>query len=183
MTRLKTLRNKQQRGLTLIDVMIVITIVGILISQAAPSWRDAFRNKRLIGTAETVAMALNLARSETVARNQSVAFSVLQTPAGASCHLVHTGQSDECRCSDSGTAACQPGTTLILASVLDPSVRVDLGSGPSIRFEPRNGTATPTGTVYVRHGGLEIQNRVAITGRVRTCSVSGQPAGVAACPR
>jgi type IV fimbrial biogenesis protein FimT len=174
--------NRSTRGFTLIDFMIVLTIVGILLSQAIPSWSRAFADKRLVGESELIASAVQLARMETVSRNEGVSFSILRTPGGASCHVVHTGQASDCSCADSGTAQCAATGAVITAAVHPASLHASLSH--SIRFDPRNGTATPTGTIVVRSdSGREVQNRVAITGRVRTCATADGPAGVARCPR
>lgn len=174
---------RRNRGLTLIDCMIVLTIAGILLTGAVPSWSRAFADKRLVGEAEQIATAIQFARSETVARNAAVSFSILNTPTGASCHVVHTGQAADCACADDGTAGCTaPDSTLLSVALHATSTRASLAH--SIRFDPRNGTATPTGTVVVRSdSGREVQNRVAITGRVRTCTTAAGLAGMARCPQ
>ncbi len=175
-------RRRSSRGFTLIDFMIALTIAGILLGQAVPSWSRAFADKRLLGETEQLATAIQLARSETVSRNQSVSFSILSTPGGATCHVVHTGQASDCACADDGTARCIALGSVIAAAAHHTSVRASLSH--SIRFDPRNGTATPTGTVVIRSNtGQEIQNRVAITGRVRTCATADSLPGVARCAR
>jgi type IV fimbrial biogenesis protein FimT len=171
---------RRSRGFTLIDFMIALTIVGILLGQAIPSWSHVFADKRLTGEADLIASAIHLARTETVSRNEGVSFSVLSTPGGATCHVVHTGRAGDCSCADDGTARCVAPGSVIAAAVHHASVRASLAH--SIRFDPRNGTATPTGTVVVRSdAGREVQNRVNITGRVRTCTTTGGLAGVARC--
>jgi type IV fimbrial biogenesis protein FimT len=171
---------RRSRGFTLIDFMIVITILGILASQGVPSWTSAFARKKLQGEADSIASAIQLARLETVARNSAVSVSILQAPSGASCHVVHTGASSACACADDGTASCGVPGAVLTAAIHDPSVRATLAR--SIRFDPRTGSATPTGTVTIRStAGHEIQNRVAITGRVRTCQIGAGIPGVAAC--
>jgi type IV fimbrial biogenesis protein FimT len=173
---------RRNRGLTLIDFMIVLTIAGILLSSAVPSWSRAFADKRLMGESDLIVAAVQLARTETVSRNEGVSFSILRTPGGASCHVVHTGQASDCTCADNGTAQCAAPGTLITAAVHHAALQASISH--SIRFDPRNGTATPTGTVVVRSdSGRELQNRVAITGRVRTCAIGDGLAGVVRCPR
>jgi type IV fimbrial biogenesis protein FimT len=173
---------RRSRGFTLIDLMIVLTIVGILLGQAAPSWMRAFDDQKLRGEAQSVATALQVARSEAVARSQAVSLSILSTPSGATCHLAHTGSANDCRCADDGRASCSAAGTVVTSGVHDPAVHATLSR--SIRFDPRSGTATPTGTVVVRSArGHEIQHRVAITGRVHTCAATEGLHGLSPCAR
>lgn len=173
---------RHNRGFTLIDFMIALTIAGILLSQAIPSFTSVFLDKKLVGEAESIATSLQVARNEAVTRNQPVSFSVLSTPSGATCHVVHTGAARDCSCADNGTATCVAPNALVTAGVHATTLRASMG--PSIRFDPRTGFATPAGTVRVATaGGKTIENRVAITGRVRVCGGDDRPTGVQRCPR
>ena len=52
----------------------------------------------------------------------------------------------------------------------------------ALRFDPRLGTATPSGTLRVAAtGGAAVHHVVNLTGRVRSCSVGAAWAGMPAC--
>jgi type IV fimbrial biogenesis protein FimT len=65
---------KQQRGFTLIEAVVVITIAGLMLAAALPSAGAWIRNSRIRTAAESISNGLMQARNEAVRRNQSVSF-------------------------------------------------------------------------------------------------------------
>lgn len=63
-----------QRGLSMIELMIAIVILGILISLGLPSFRAWMGNTKLRSTAESLQSGLQLGRVEAVRRNSNVEF-------------------------------------------------------------------------------------------------------------
>jgi type IV fimbrial biogenesis protein FimT len=61
-----------QRGYTLIELMITITVLGLLLGVAVPSFLDTVRNNRLITQNNEFIGSLNVARSEALKRSGSV---------------------------------------------------------------------------------------------------------------
>jgi type IV fimbrial biogenesis protein FimT len=59
-----------QRGFNLIELMVTVTLVGILLGIAIPSMRDFIRNNRLSGGVNDVLHSLNVARTEAIKRQQ-----------------------------------------------------------------------------------------------------------------
>lgn len=68
-----------QRGFSLIELIVVVTIAAVLLGVAVPSFRDFMATQRVKNTAFDFAADLLLARSEAVKRNASVTLA----PAGA----------------------------------------------------------------------------------------------------
>jgi len=60
------------KGLTLIEVMIVITFITILASLAAPSFSNILRRQQVRGEADILFSLVYLARSEAIKRNKVV---------------------------------------------------------------------------------------------------------------
>lgn len=63
---------RAQRGLTLVELMIALTVFAIICFAAAPSFSGMLARHRTNNVAMDLANALSLARSEAVKRNTSV---------------------------------------------------------------------------------------------------------------
>jgi type IV fimbrial biogenesis protein FimT len=61
-----------QRGFTLMELMVSITVLGILLAVAVPSFLEIVRNNRLVSQNNEFIGSLNLARSEALKRSGSV---------------------------------------------------------------------------------------------------------------
>jgi len=63
---------RNQRGLTLIELMITIVIASVLLAIAAPAFQQVVESNRLRTETNKLLTGLNLARSEAVKRNTDV---------------------------------------------------------------------------------------------------------------
>lgn len=69
----------QGRGLTLIEMMVTVTLLGALLLAVAPSAAEWMRSTEVRNAAESIAAGLQRARAEAVRRNQAVLFSLVST--------------------------------------------------------------------------------------------------------
>lgn len=159
-----------QRGVTLIESAVVMTIAAIALSTVAPSFHGLIERKRLEGAAIQLATDLQFVRTESVARNTPVRVSFYADSAG-SCYVVHTGSRSQCSCSGPQPAVCSGGAAQIKTVYLPAAERVTVqASVSSILFDPLHGTSTPTGTARVTGTPGAIHHVVNVMGRVRSCS-------------
>jgi type IV fimbrial biogenesis protein FimT len=66
------LRARLQQGLTLIEMMVVISILGILLAIATPSFSEALLSSKLRSYANNLVASVHLARSEAIKNNAVV---------------------------------------------------------------------------------------------------------------
>jgi type IV fimbrial biogenesis protein FimT len=70
-------RRAPLRGVTLIELIVAIAIVGIGLALAAPGFSKMTANYRVRSSAESIVNGLGLARAEAVRRNGSVSFNLV----------------------------------------------------------------------------------------------------------
>ncbi len=78
--RIRLLR--QSAGLTLIELMVVLTIAGLFATIAAPSFRNMLVAQRLNSASSAITESLWKARSEALKRNASVGFNITNVDTG-----------------------------------------------------------------------------------------------------
>jgi type IV fimbrial biogenesis protein FimT len=75
-------------GFTLLELMVTLSIAGVLVAMATPTFKDVISNNRLTAYHNEFVAALNLARSEAIKRGTSV---VLRRGNGSSVNQWHKG--------------------------------------------------------------------------------------------
>ncbi len=140
-------------GFTLLELMIVVVIVALVLALGAPSFGDFFRNNRLAEASNGLISAGQLARTEAIKRQQTVAVCASANPeagAGAACSggaftgwIVFADADGDCQRSAGEQLISGEGT-------LNPSVRVR--SAGSCAAFAANGfaVALPPGTAVDR---------------------------------
>ena len=173
---------RQQRGVTLVEAAIVLAVLGVVTTSAAPGMTGLLDGRRLDGAATQLATDIQYVRSEAVARNQPVRLSFYSS-AEASCWVIHTGQSALCTCPAAGPAQCSGDAEQIKTVSLPASQRVSVQANVgSVLFDPLHGTSTPTGTLRVLGSqGRAVHHVVNVMGRVRSCSPLNTVPGYRAC--
>ncbi len=78
-----TTRLVLQRGLTLVEIAIVLVIASILAMVGAPGYSEWIANARIRSTAESLAASLRLAQSAAIRRNERVELVLTDDPVAA----------------------------------------------------------------------------------------------------
>lgn len=86
----------KSRGFTLLELIITITIVGILAALALPSFQGILANTRTRATAESFSLGMQLARSEAIKRNTRVSFRFSSAGDWTVCSAVSTTVQTSC---------------------------------------------------------------------------------------
>jgi type IV fimbrial biogenesis protein FimT len=188
----------RHRGVTLIELLVGISILGLLMVMAAPGLSEWMANARVRASAEALSASLQFAKGEAVARNARVRFQLTST-LGADCAINTTGPHWVVNMDPDANAAALAGNCGVALSDTDAprvlsrhngreggAATVVDGSASSLVF---NGlgrvTPVPAGDVVfdvrgpnesdcVADGGTRTCLRVIVSavGQVRTCSPS-----------
>lgn len=150
---------RRARGLTVIELMIGITLIGVVLAITIPGFRDILERRRLEGVANELSADLQYARSEAVSRRVDV---VLTTAADGASYTI-TGLPT------TKTVTLPAGIT-VTASV-------------TRTYEPFRGTAGGDATIDVVSTNTAGQLRITsnFMGRVQMCSPSASFKGYTSC--
>lgn len=80
-----------QRGVTLIEILIGLAVLGLLMSLGIPAFNQMIENMQVRTHAESIKNGLLLARAEALKRNQEVRFTLVNNLGGA-CAPSNTGE-------------------------------------------------------------------------------------------
>ena len=152
---------RPRRGLTLIELMVVVALLGIIGVLAAPSFNQMFARNALRGAAAEAYADLQYARSEAVQRNAAVTLAF-----------------------SSGGYTISRGGQPLKTVTLSGGTTIDSGATMSVVFDPVRATAAVNdGPVVFSHPRTTGTLRVAVNllGRVELCSPSASVPGVASC--
>jgi type IV fimbrial biogenesis protein FimT len=139
---------RRARGVTLIELLVGISILGLLMVMAAPGLAEWFANTRLRNTAEALATSLQNAKGEAVSRNARVRFQLTSS------------LGDDCAINDSG-----PHWVVNLDPDAEPTaVAGQCAAAPSDTDAPR---------LLSRHDGREGAATTVIDGSVETLVFNG----------
>jgi type IV fimbrial biogenesis protein FimT len=171
----------KQRGFTIIEVVIVITIAAFLLAAVMPSVGTWLRNSRLRTAAESITVGLQQARAEAVRRNQPVSFYLVSDTDALSmsdsCALSSTSSgwvvalaSPAGRCAtdrDAFVALRTPGSTANALSVASNATTVTFNGYGQIT------NATPINCIKLSNSGDTSARKLNIAvnagGQVRMC--------------
>ncbi len=200
-----------QRAFTLIEMMVVITLMGIIVMLVAPNMTEMIGMQRLRSINDQLATDFQYMRSEAVSRNQFMGIFTRNVAAEpVSCYVIYSNAASpldisaldrtqtQCNCTNAVGSACI-GTHRELRTVQIPrdlsiELRFPAGQQNWMAMSPVNGSmqifdpstliAPPLEfCVEVRRTPKgRLRTSVGASGRTSVCSPDGSVPGVAACP-
>tara|TARA_R110002049_G_scaffold152381_9_gene316364 strand:- start:1112 stop:1654 length:543 start_codon:yes stop_codon:yes gene_type:complete len=162
------LRKQFINGFTLVELLIVLSIIGILAALAMPSFMSNIEKRKIISAAEMVSSDLKWARSESIKQNQELTVDFTDGAGGTWGYTI---------------TPTTPTKTVSSSDFADFSgivLNSDDFAGNDTGFEPVRGKSTDSGNVTLTSTNLSIDVRVSGLGRISICSSTGV-GGVDAC--
>jgi len=165
----------ENKGITTIELIVVISIIGILAAAAVNSYSNSITNKRLESAANQIYADLKLAKSEAKAKNKTIFVSFKGTGKNW-CYGINEETACNCKKPDS---CLLNESEKIYNSVAFKDINLQkarfAGGGSSTAFDPKRGFAVGNG---VKNGTIWLKadndNQLAVIvnrlGRVRFCS-------------
>ncbi len=197
-------RRRAIAAFTLVEMLIAVAVLAVILTLAAPSFRDMILMQRLRGINAQLVTDLAYARSEAVSRAQFVQVQFQKTTgaAGMSCYVIHTrpnkSWSQECDCTAAEGARCPAplaATEVRTVQVANSSgIFIAVPSGSSLylidprtgglAFAPIDGGPATVDNVLVDgfiDDARKFRNRVGASGRVSVCVPAASQVGGEAC--
>lgn len=152
----------KQKAFTLIELLIVLTVIAILAAIAFPNFADFIERQKLASAAEILASDMKWAKSEAIKRNDTITIDYTDGANGTWSYSL----------SDSGGVIKNVlGSEYSDFSVI--SLTQNFGASDT-GFEPVRGTSLENGTVSLTSPrGMDLQIIISSLGRARICSNNG----------
>ena len=170
-----TKRAPRQRGITLIEVLVVVSVIAILAAVAVPSFQSFTDQRRVEGAANEYASHVHWARSHALQTGSAVRIKV-ESGGGNACYVIHQAAAGACSCLDGdGDGACDGDNAPLLIKHFPVDARIQISNHGTAerRFEPLRGLLTPTGTVeFSSPKGHSVRAVTNLMGRTRLCAAS-----------
>jgi prepilin-type N-terminal cleavage/methylation domain-containing protein len=143
-----------RRGFTLIEVMVTVAILLIIITLAAPSFKNMIEMQRLRSITAQLVTDLQYARNEAVSRNTRVNLSFqANAGSGMTCYLIYTSANSDlasrCNCEVPAASACPAGSTQIKTVQIPDSQGVRVEIPISTEYDTAFAFDHITGGLYV----------------------------------
>lgn len=178
MTRTHTLATSpKQAGFTIIELMVSITVLGVLLGVGVPAFNNLVRNNRLAAQTNALVGALNYARSEAATRSMPVSVCAASDATQTDCSedaadwgngwIVFTDRAGDPGVIDDTDVVLQTGAGLTGGFSIDTSesfVRFGIGVQPATEL---SFTIRPVEDRYCATTGQR-EVAVALTGRINT---------------
>ncbi|WP_457427631.1 pilus assembly FimT family protein [Roseateles sp. P5_E7] len=194
----RLLFRKFRSGVTLIEMLIGVAVVGVVLAVAIPSLTSTIERRRVVAAAGEIASFFAQARAESAVVADKISVHLEDVPAKVgdfSCiRMSSHAQIDVCRCNRVDTKVCSIGEGRLLREYLLPrntSVRFDVNEKAKWGFDPqvltfeRGSFPTDVSDVFVKVKGVRTGALLHVeynqAGRVRTCSPDGSIGGFPLC--
>lgn len=178
---------QDQTGFTLLELMLTLTVLGVLIALAAPSMQEMLARNRLKSAAQALTEDLQWTRGEAIRRNADlyVTFNLatwcygVSVTKGCDCRLSNPTAANACALPSNGEPILKTVTGVDFPGIAMSTTFS--GQPPEATFTPRRAIATGGSITFLSAQGAELRVILSLLGRVRFCSPAQSVPGYPAC--
>jgi type IV fimbrial biogenesis protein FimT len=160
------------KGFTLVELLIAITVAGILMAIAAPSFNSFIDMYRVKRAGDTISAFLINTKSEAIKRNTTVR-AVFQSADSGATWCVGMTTASTCDCMVANACQIDSADRVVRGSDYKDIVLTSPADGAMFSFSPLRGTANSGNAQVQSDNGSQVRVIVTGTGRIRLCSPSG----------
>lgn len=178
------------KGFTVIELMITIGVLAVLMSLALPSYRAIIEKRHVTSGAEQLAAFLSVAQMEAVKRSENVTVSLGWTDNETWCVGTVIGTTAcDCTNTDPDTADCKIDSQVRIiddSNLNYPGIVDSIDTDGHFIFDPARGLVFDSDVsasydaaelnLLSDDGTYALKVQVTSTGRVKICSASGDKA-------
>lgn len=164
------LRHARWRGLTLLELVIALAVLGILATLTLPALGGALQRHRLLAAAQTLASDLSEARFEAARSGQSL-------------HLLPRSGPDWCW-AVTATPACDCASAQPCQLARRQAAEhggIQLLQAAAVTFSAEGIAPAQTAALLANASGQQLRVDISPLGRTRICAPEGSVAGAPAC--
>lgn len=137
--------NKQiESGFTLVELMIVVTIIGVIAALAAPSYQRTIEKNQLKQAVESLKADMQFARTEAIKRSADVYVSRENGNSGSWCYGLSL---DDCDCEETNTSESDYCSIKIVSGSEFSATNLNSSDADS-KFSFRRGTIGANGVTF-----------------------------------
>ena len=167
-------------GFTLTELMVTVSVMGILMALGLPAMAEWMANSRIRSASESVLTGLQLARSEAIRRNANIRFLLVGTDGGwqiISEAVDAANQPQRCTF-NAGTLLQQSATTTanraISVGAFSNAAATDVSASQEFIFGPNGWRSCPNIPVFL---ALSIDSSAISASQSRNLRIVVQPGG------
>lgn len=176
-------RSAPQRGVTLIELIVTVVVIGILAVVATPAFIDFLEKQRVVSAASELSSLMSYARAQSLKRDQVMTITVKDPSSGNWCFgLVASAASCDC---DTGAAVADQCKVdgVLRTFTYDKFPNVALTISPAatsvnLQYDPVRGTVSNVPDFdFQTDSDMALEVQTTKLGRSSTCKPSGSQIG------
>lgn len=178
MRRVQKASSRPSDGFTLLECLVAVTIVIIIVSNAAPAFYQWFQRQQVVNQTRSIGQLLNIASKQAVQTGRPVYVSAVS---GRN-WCIRLSHSEKCDCRSGRHCDSVDENAHLQASSSSSYFSASRSQTPLAKFEATHGMSMGFATsLFVSEGPYQGQVILNNLGRIRYCMRPGS-GGIPACP-